>query len=72
MFSNAQHLTAVIQQCRSDDDALPFLVGYLMGDLQEGKLCNALAAWERHKDELAALEDVPEVIIELEDERFGK
>jgi len=53
MTHSRPHLTAVIREIRRDEEALPFLLGYLLSDLPDDKLCMALAAWKRHNVDLA-------------------
>lgn len=68
MGSNQQHLTAVLRICRIHDDALPFMLGFLLIDLPEQKLCDALAAWTGHLRALEELEAPGLALVQAEEQ----
>jgi hypothetical protein len=55
------HRTAVLKLVHDEREAAPFLFGYLLADIPDSTLCNALAAWRRHVEELEQLEELGEL-----------
>lgn len=68
MGTNQQHLSAVIRTCRIHDDALPFILGYLLRELPEELLCQSLAAWTGHLRALETLEAPGLTVVQAEEE----
>jgi hypothetical protein len=68
MGTNQQHLTAVIRTCRNHDDALPFILGFLLREIPEPLLCEALAAWTGHLRQLEGLEAQGLALVQAEEQ----
>jgi hypothetical protein len=68
MGTNHQHMSAVIRTARIHDDALPFLLGYLLRDIPEDLLCQALAAWAGHLRDLEELEAPGLALVQAEEQ----
>jgi hypothetical protein len=57
----------LIRVARIHDDALPFILGYLLRDIPEGMLCETLAAWQRHLRDLEGLEAQGLALVQAEE-----
>jgi hypothetical protein len=68
MGTNQQHLSAVIRTARIHDDALPFLLGFLLREIPEDLLCQALAAWTGHLRQLEGLEAPGLALVQAEEQ----
>lgn len=71
MGTNQQHFPAVIVVCRTHGDALPFMLGYLLGDIPDGRLQAALAAWTGHLRDLEELEAPGLALVQVEESTPG-
>lgn len=71
MGTNQQHFTAVMLACRTNGDALPFMLGFLLGDIPDGRLCSALAAWAGHLRDLEKLEAPGLALVQVEESTPG-
>lgn len=71
MGTNVQHMTAVIRTCRIHDDALPFILGYLLRDLPDDLLCQSLAAWTGHLRQLEACQAPGLALVQVEESTPG-
>lgn len=67
MSMRQAHFRALLSLIASEKDAAAFVVGYLLTDITDQHLCDALRAWTRHCEELAKLDEKdPEGPIEPE------
>jgi hypothetical protein len=68
MGTNQQHFTAVVRTCRIHDDALPFILGYLLSEIPDERLCQALAGWTAHLRQLEELEAPGLALVQAEEQ----
>jgi hypothetical protein len=64
-------MTAVIRVCRIHDDALPFMLGFLLRELPDDLLCQALAAWTGHLRALEELQAPGLALVQVEESTPG-
>jgi hypothetical protein len=66
MFEGQPHKAAFMNLIREDRDAVHFLMGYLVGHIDDELLCKAIQSYRGHEARLADLEERQEPLTKSE------